>query len=479
MNYHIIGYILGWILQFEALFLLLPCGVAIIYGEASGFSFLIMSAISFILGFTITLKKPSNQVYFAREGFVTVALSWIIMSIIGAMPFVLNEEIPNFIDALFETISGFTTTGASILNDVEALSKCSLFWRSFTHWIGGMGVFVFILAILPMAGGHNMNLMRAESPGPSVGKLVPRIKGTAKILYIIYFSMTVVEIVALLLAKMPLFDAITITFGTAGTGGFGVKNSSVADYSSSIQWIVTIFMILFGVNFNAYYFLLGKKKENAIKMEEVRWYLGIILVCIVIITINIKGIFGNIASAVREASFQVASIITTTGYSTADFDVWPQLSRTILVIIMFIGACAGSTGGGIKVSRIVILLKSMKKEMAYFIHPRSVKTIKMDERALGKETVSSVSAFLVTYVIIFGISCFVLAFDNLDMVTNFTAVAATINNIGPGLELVGPTRNYDIFSYPAKIVLMFNMLAGRLELYPILLLFAPATWKNN
>lgn len=479
MNYLIIIYILGRVLQFQAMFLLLPCVVAAIYGETSGYSFLITSIVSFVIGLIVTHKKPDNQVFFAREGFVTVALSWIVMSIVGAIPFVLNRDIPNFIDALFETVSGFTTTGASILSDVEVLSKCSLFWRSFTHWIGGMGVFVFILAVLPMAGGHNMHLMRAESPGPSVGKLVPRIKETAKILYGIYFAMTVVEIVLLLMAKMPLFDALTISFGTAGTGGFGIKNTSLMNYSGSIQWIVTVFMILFGINFNAYYYIIGKKKENAFKMEEVRWYLVIIAVCIVIIAFNIRGIFASLPDAIREAAFQVASIITTTGFSTADFDVWPQLSKTILVVIMFIGACAGSTGGGIKISRIVILFKTVKKEMAYFIHPRSVKTIKMDERALEKEIVSSVSTFLVTYVIIFGVSCFILAFDNLDMVTNFTAVAATINNIGPGLELVGPTRNYSIFSDPAKIVLMFDMLAGRLELYPLLLLFAPSTWKNN
>ncbi|SHK07175.1 TrkH family potassium uptake protein [Hespellia stercorisuis] len=479
MNYSIIRYILGWVLTLESIFMLLPCVVAVIYQESAGYSFLIVALICFVLGTLIIRKKPKNQVYFAREGFVTVALSWIVMSFFGALPFVINGDIPNVINALFEVISGFTTTGASILTDVEALNRCSLFWRSFTHWIGGMGVFVFLLAILPMAGGYNMHLMRAESPGPSVGKLVPRVKDTAKILYLIYIVMTVIEIILLLAAGMPVFDSFTTAFGTAGTGGFGVKNSSMADYSAQIQWIVTIFMILFGVNFNAYYILLGRHKGNVFKMEELRWYFGIIAVSIGIITFNISGMFENIFTSLRHSAFQVASIITTTGFATTDFDQWPQLSKTLLVILMFIGACAGSTGGGIKVSRIVILFKTVKQEMGYFVHPRSVKVIKMDDKALDKDTVRSVSAFLVTYVIIFGVSMTILAFDNLDMTSNFTAIAATFNNIGPGLELVGPTGNFSMFSPLAKCVLMFDMLAGRLELYPVLLLFTPSVWKRK
>ncbi len=479
MNYSIIRYILGWVLKLEAAFMLLPCLVSVIYKEQEGIAFVITAVICAVLGFAITFKKPKNMQYFAREGFIIVALSWIVMSLFGALPFILNKDIPNFTDALFETISGFTTTGASVLSDVEALSHASLLWRSFTHWIGGMGVFVFLLAILPLAGGYNMHLMRAESPGPSVGKLVPKVRETAKILYIIYFSVTVAEFIALIIARMPVFDAVTTAFGTAGTGGFGIKNTSMTDYSVPIQAIVTIFMILFGVNFNAYYFILHKNKKAAFKMEEVRWYFGIILLTILIITINIRNLYSNLGMAFHHASFQVASIITTTGFSTANFDLWPQLSRTLLVIIMFIGACAGSTGGGIKVSRILILFKSVKQEMSYFIHPRSVKAIKMDDKALNKDTVRDVSAFLVTYVLIFGVSMLILAFDNLDMVTNFTSVAATINNIGPGLELVGPTGNFSIFSPLAKYVLMFDMLAGRLELYPLLLLFNPWVWKKN
>lgn len=479
MNYSIIGYILGWVLLFESMFMMLPSLVAAIYKEQEGWAFLCVAIACCLLGLIGVRKKPKNQVFFARESFVIVALCWIVMSIFGALPFVINKDIPHFTDALFETISGFTTTGASILTDVEALSYCSLFWRSFTHWVGGMGVFVFLLAVLPMTGGYNMHLMRAESPGPSVGKLVPKVRDTAKILYIIYFVMTLFEVVLLLLAGMPLFDALTTSFGTAGTGGFGIKNSSIAGYSAAIQVIVTVFMILFGVNFNAYYLLLGKHKKNVFKIEEVRWYFGIIAVSIGLITFNVRHMFGSIAEALRNAAFQVGSIITTTGFATTDFNLWPQMSKTILVVIMFIGACAGSTGGGIKVSRIIILLKTVKQEMSYFIHPRSVHVIKMDDKALDKDTVRGVSTFLSTYIIIFGISVFIIAFDNLDMVTNFTAVTATINNIGPGLEIVGPTGNYSVFSPLAKYVLMFDMLAGRLELYPLLLLFSPSVWKKN
>lgn len=479
MNFAAIIFILGWVLILEALFMLFPCIVAIIYQEPEGWSFLIVAVVCAVIGIIATRKKPHNQVYYAREGFVTVALSWIIMSIFGALPFVINADIPSFTDALFETISGFTTTGASILKEVEPLSYCSIFWRSFTHWIGGMGVFVFLLAVLPLTGGYNMHLMKAESPGPSVGKLVPKVKETAKILYGIYIFMTILEITLLLIAKMPLFDAITTSFGTAGTGGFGIKNDSMMSYSIPIQLIVTIFMILFGVNFNFYYYLLGKHKKNAFKMEEVHWYFIIISTCILIITLNVYKIYGNVFTALHHSSFQVASIITTTGFATADFNVWPQVSKTILIVIMFIGACAGSTGGGIKVSRILILAKSVKQEMSSFIHPRSVKVVKFDKKGLDHQTVKSVSAFLVTYVLIFGASMFLLAFDNLDLVTNFTSVAATLNNIGPGLEIVGPIGNYSIFSPLAKYVLMFDMLAGRLELYPLLLLFTPSVWKTN
>lgn len=479
MNYSIISYILGWVLTIESIFMFIPCIVAAIYREKEGFAFLIVALLCLAIGLLRIRKKTKSQVFYAKEGFVTVALSWIIMSIFGALPFVINQDIPSFTDALFETISGFTTTGASILSDVEALSHCSLFWRSFTHWIGGMGVFVFLLAILPLTGGYNMHLMRAESPGPSVGKFVPKVRETAKILYAIYIVMTLVEIILLLSAGMPLFDSLTVSFGTAGTGGFGIKNTSIADYNMVIQAIISIFMILFGVNFCAYFLLLGNNKKDAFKLEEVHWYLTIIAGAVAIITINTKDMFHNLFTAFHHALFQVASVITTTGYSTTDFDLWPQLSRAVLVIVMFIGACAGSTGGGIKVSRIIILVKSVKQELGYFIHPRSVKVIKMDNKPLSANSIRGVNAFFVTYTLIFVASLLIITFDNFDLVTNFTAVTATLNNIGPGLKLVGPTGNFGIFSPVAKYILMFDMLAGRLELYPILLLFTPSVWKKH
>ena len=479
MNYSIISYILGWVLTIESIFMFIPCIVAAIYREKEGFAFLIVALLCLAIGLLRIRKKTKSQVFYAKEGFVTVALSWIIMSIFGALPFVINRDIPSFTDALFETISGFTTTGASILSDVEALSHCSLFWRSFTHWIGGMGVFVFLLAILPLTGGYNMHLMRAESPGPSVGKFVPKVRETAKILYAIYIVMTLVEIILLLSAGKTLFDSLTVVFGTAGTGGFGIKNTSIADYNMVIQAIISIFMILFGVNFGAYFLLLGNNKKDAFKLEEVHWYLTIIAGAVAIITINTKDMFHNLFTAFHHALFQVASVITTTGYSTTDFDLWPQLSRAVLVIVMFIGACAGSTGGGIKVSRIIILVKSVKQELGYFIHPRSVKVIKMDNKPLSANSIRGVNAFFVTYTLIFVASLLIITFDNFDLVTNFTAVTATLNNIGPGLKLVGPTGNFGIFSPVAKYILMFDMLAGRLELYPILLLFTPSVWKKH
>lgn len=382
------------------------------------------------------------------------------------------------IDALFETVSGFTTTGSSILSDVEALSHCALFWRSFTHWIGGMGVLVFLLAVIPLSGGSHINLMRAESPGPSVGKLVPKIKYTAQILYVIYLGMTVVEIILLLISRMPVFDAITLSFGTAGTGGFGIKGDSIASYTALQQWIITIFMILFGVNFNAYYLILFRKFKKALQMEEVKAYFGIIFVSTAIITGSL--VMGNMqfADALRHAAFQVGSIITTTGYATINFDAWSQTCRTILVLLMFVGACAGSTGGGMKVSRFIVMVKTMTKELNSYIHPKSVKKIKMDGKPIEHEVVRSINVYLITFMIIFVVSVFAISFEGHDLVTNFTAVAATINNIGPGLSMVGPDCNFGFFSDFSKFVIIFDMLAGRLELFPLLILFHPAIWKE-
>ena len=393
---------------------------------------------------------------------MATALSWIFLSFFGALPFWISGEIPSLIDALFETVSGFTTTGSSILSDVEALSHCALFWRSFTHWIGGMGVLVFLLAVIPLSGGSHINLMRAESPGPSVGKLVPKIKYTAQILYVIYLGMTVVEIILLLISRMPVFDAITLSFGTAGTGGFGIKGDSIASYTALQQWIITIFMILFGVNFNAYYLILFRKFKKALQMEEVKAYFGIIFVSTAIITGSL--VMGNMqfADALRHAAFQVGSIITTTGYATINFDAWSQTCRTILVLLMFVGACAGSTGGGMKVSRFIVMVKTMTKELNSYIHPKSVKKIKMDGKPIEHEVVRSINVYLITFMIIFVVSVFAISFEGHDLVTNFTAVAATINNIGPGLSMVGPDCNFGFFSDFSKLVIIFDMLSRRL-----------------
>lgn len=478
MNYAMIAYVIGWILNCEGFLMLLPCITAVIYQETAGFSFVAAMGLCFLFGVPLTLKKPKNMVFYTKEGFVSVSLSWIVLSVMGSLPFLFSGSITNPVDALFETVSGFTTTGASILSEVESLPRCILFWRSFTHWIGGMGVLVFILSLLPLTGGYHMNLMKAESPGPSVEKLVPKIQSTAKILYSIYMAMTILEILLLLAGNMPLFDALTTTFGTAGTGGFGIKNDSMASYSPYLQNVVTVFMILFGINFNFYFLLLMRKPKKAMKNEEVRCYLAIIAITISIITFNIRDLYPSVMEAFQQAAFQVGSIITTTGYATTDFNSWPQVSRTILVMLMFVGACAGSTGGGIKVSRFVILLKTVNKELHLFLHPKGVRKISMDGKVVEHEIVRSINVFMTAYVLVFAFSILLVGFDNHDLITNFTAVAATLNNIGPGLELVGPSQNFGLFSDPAKCVLIFDMLAGRLELFPLLLLFVKDTWKK-
>lgn len=478
MNTSIIRYILGWVLKIEALLFLIPCIVSVIYKEHEGFYYLAVAVFCGLIGILMTLSKPKNHVFYLKEGCITTALCWILMSIFGCLPFWISGEIPSFTDALFETISGFTTTGASILTDVEVLSHCSLLWRSFTHWIGGMGVLVFLLAILPLSGGSHINLMRAESPGPSVGKLVPKVKYTARLLYVIYLGMTILQIILLLAGGMSFFDSLNISFGTAGTGGFGIKNDSFMSYTPYVQWVVTIFMILFGINFNAYYLLLFRKFKKAFGIEEVKYYLLIIVASIGILFINILETSANAFKALTDASFQVASIITTTGFSSADFNLWSGTCKTVLVLLMFIGACAGSTGGGIKVSRIVIMIKTMFKETVTYIHPKSVKKIKVDDKPVEHEVIRSINVYLITFILLFSLSCLLISVDGFDLVTNFTAVTATINNIGPGLELVGPTQNFSIFSPFSKYVLMFDMLAGRLELFPLLIFFNPVVWKE-
>ena len=479
MNFRIIAYIVGWVCNFQAIFMVLPCITALVYQEHEFFAFLISMILCLIVGIPLTARKPKNKVFYTKDGCVAVALSWLALCIFGSAPFVLSNSIPHPIDAFFEIVSGFTTTGASILSDVEALSHASLFWRSFSHWIGGMGVLVFILALLPMKGGSVMNLMKAESPGPTVSKFVPRVRGTAKILYQIYLGMTLFTIAALLLSGMKTFDSVTLAMGAAGTGGFAVLNSGCAVYTPLQQWILTIAMIAFGVNFNFYYLMLCKKGKAAISSQEVRAYFLIILLAGGVISWNTYPMYHSIGEAVRTAFFQVGSIITTTGYSTTDFDLWPELSKCILVMLMFIGACAGSTGGGIKVSRILILLKTVKKELGSIVHPRSIKRIRFDDHPVEHEVLRAINVFLIVYLVIYSFSMLIISIDGFSFETNFTAVAATLNNIGPGLDQVGPTSNFFGYSPVSKLILIFDMLAGRLELFPMLILFYPSTWKKR
>ena len=426
------------------------------------------------------MVKPKNKSMFIREGFVIVGLAWIVMSLFGALPFTLSGEIPHYIDALFETISGFTTTGASILNDVEAMSKSMLFWRSFTHWIGGMGVLVFVLAILPNSEGQNIYLLKAESTGPQVGKLVSKVRFTARILYIIYFGITLLEVVLLLLGKNSLFDSIVMSFGTAGTGGFGIYADSVGGFNIYSQVVIAVFMMIFGINFNLYYLAIVGKVKQAIKSEELRWYLGIILMSTIMITINLMvNLNQTFGIALKDAYFQVSSILTTTGFATVDFNLWPTFSKIILITIMFIGGCAGSTGGGIKVSRIVILFKSLKREIQKLLHPNSVSPVKMEGELVESNVVKSVTVYFAFIIVLLFLGTLLVSFDGLDFTSTFTGVIACINNIGPGLNLVGPMGNFDCFSYFSKIVLSILMLVGRLEVYPILILFLPKTWTGK
>lgn len=478
MNYRMILYVLGWIMNFQALFLLPSSVVGVTYREQAGFSIIITAILCLAIGLLIISRKPKKTQIYAREGFVIVAFSWIILSVFGALPFRISGTIPSMVDAVFEVASGFTTTGASILSNVEALPHCLLFWRSFTHWIGGMGVLVFVIAVLPLAGGSNMYLMKAESPGPSVKKLVPKVKRTAVTLYVMYLMITLIEIIFLLAGRMPLFDALTLSFGTAGTGGFGVRNDSIASYTAYQQIVITVFMILFGVNFNVYYLIYRRKLKEIKTCSEVFAYLSIIAVGVILISVNIRDRYPGVGSAIKDAAFQVGSIITTTGYSTVDFNLWPAFSKTVLVMLMFIGACAGSTGGGIKVSRLMILCKTVTKELDYIVHPNGVKKIKMEGKQLEHSVLRSVNVFMIAYILIFAVSVLLISLDNFDLTTNFTAVAATLNNIGPGLGRVGPASNFGCYSDFSKIILTFDMLAGRLELFPVLILLSRHTWKK-
>ncbi len=478
MNYRAIFYTLGCVLNVEAICMALSLICAVIYRDEMIWTFLICILICALSGTVLLIKKPKNKTIYAREGLLIVALSWITISIFGALPFVFSGYIPNFINAFFETVSGFTTTGASILADVEVLPKSLLFWRSFTHWIGGMGVLVFLVALLPLSGGSNMYIIKAESPGPSVGKLVPKVRSTAMILYGVYIMLSVAEVILLLFGKLNLYEALTLTFGTAGTGGFGILNSSIGNYSTYVQVVIGIFMLVFGIDFSVYYLILMGKFADALRSEEVKAYLGIILISTLLIFTNIYNMFDSSKEALKHAFFQVSSIITTTGYTTFDFELWPSLSKTILVILMFIGACAGSTGGGIKVSRILIFVKSIIKEIKIAAHPNTVYKIKMNNRTIEHDVVRSANVFMVAYLMIFVISTLLISLDNLDFTTNFTAVAATINNIGPGLSAVGPTQNFSIYSPLSTLILSFDMLVGRLEVFPMLVLLSPYAWKK-
>ncbi len=477
MNFRMIQNILGWILIFEGAFMLVPLVTAIIYSESVFPFYLLSILICLLVGSLLIWRKPKDKTLYSREGFVIVSLSWIVLSIFGALPFYISGEIPSYVDALFETVSGFTTTGASILSEVESLSHAALIWRSFTHWVGGMGVLVFIMAFVPLSGGNNMHIMKAESSGPSVSKLVPRVKTTAMILYLIYVAMSVIQVILLLFGGMNLFEALNTTFATAGTGGFGIKNDSFAGYSSYIQIVVTVFMLLFSINFASYYLILMRRFKEAFT-AEIYTFLGIVASAIVIITLNARGFFDTLGNTIKHVAFTVSSIISTTGFSTVDYDQWPELSRVCLVFLMFLGACAGSTGGGIKISRIIIFFKSIANELYLIIHPKQVKKVMVNKHPVENEVVRSTNIYLVCYVLVFSVSVLLVSFEDHDLVTTFTSVAATINNIGPGLGIVGPTSNFGFFTPFTKIVLIFDMLAGRLELFPMLLLFFPGTWKK-
>lgn len=481
MNKRSIFYILGWVLIVDAVAMQIGTITSLIYGEKEAWYFVLTGVVSAILGvLAIKVKKPKNMVLYQKAGFASTALSWILLSLVGCMPFWLSGEIPSFIDAFYETVSGITTTGATILNDVEALSKGMLMWRSFLHWLGGMGVIVFLLAIIPKLGGQqNIFLMKAESPGPIIGKAVPRMRNYATMLYGIYITLTALEFILLLFGGLNVFEAINTSFSTAGTGGFGIYNSNAAAFDSYyVQTVIAVFMLLFGINFSVYLCLIARKFKQSLKFEELWIYLGIVAVSTAIIAFNISSIYKPY-DAFHQSFFYVSSIISTTGFGLTDVNKWPELSKTVIIILTFIGASAGSTGGGFKISRIILLFKEVRKEFSLLVHPRNVKLVKMDGKAVNHDIMRTTSMYLVLYIGVFAISFLLVSIDNMDFTTSFTAVAANLNNTGPGLGAVGPVGNYADFSILSKIVFIFDMLAGRLEIYPLLLLFAPSAWKKS
>ena len=483
MNYKMMGRFTAQMLLIEGIFLIPALLISLFLGEsAAAYGFAVtLGLIALVGGPMYFFCRDAKSAFYATDGMVCVAVSWFVLSLVGAIPFYVSEAIPSYIDALFETVSGFTTTGASILPEVEHMAKGLMYWRSFTHWVGGMGVLVFLLAIAPSKGneqGFTMHLLRAESPGPSVGKLVPKMRKTAAILYFLYIILTVLDILFLIVGGMPVFDAVCTSFGTAGTGGFGIKNDSIASYSPYLQNVTTVFMLLFGVNFSCYYLLTQRQIKNVLKDEELRLYVLIVLGSVGLIVWNLGDFYSTLEQTVRHAAFQVSSIITTTGFATTDFDLWPSFSKTILLCLMVIGACAGSTGGGLKVARVLLLFKSLKRNIAQMLHPRKVQVIRNNGSVVSERIVANTNAYLCAYVVLMFGSFVLISLDGYSVGTNFSAVLSCLNNIGPGMELVGPTCNFSIFSAFSKLVLILDMLLGRLEIFPILVLFSLQTWKN-
>ena len=483
MNYKMMGRFTAQMLLIEGIFLIPALLISLFLGEsAAAYGFAVtLGLIALVGGPMYFFCRDAKSAFYATDGMVCVAVSWLVLSLVGAIPFYVSEAIPFYIDALFETVSGFTTTGASILPEVEHMAKGLMYWRSFTHWVGGMGVLVFLLAIAPSKGneqGFTMHLLRAESPGPSVGKLVPKMRKTAAILYFLYIILTVLDFLFLIIGGMPVFDAVCTAFGTAGTGGFGIKNDSIASYSPYLQNVTTVFMLLFGVNFSCYYLLTLRQIKNVLKDEELRLYVLIVLGSIGLVVWNLGDFYPTLEETVRHAAFQVSSIITTTGFATTDFDLWPSFSRTILLCLMVIGACAGSTGGGLKVARVLLLFKSLKRNIAQMLHPRKVQVIRNNGSVVSERIVANTNAYLCAYVVLMFGSFVLISLDGYSVGTNFSAVLSCLNNIGPGMELVGPTCNFSIFSAFSKLVLILDMLLGRLEIFPILVLFSLQTWKN-
>ncbi len=479
MNRRMILYMVGQMIKLEAALLCLPTIVGLIYREACVTAFLITIGITLSLGFVLTLVfKPGNKVIYAKEGFIIVALAWLALSFFGSLPFIISGEIPHFADAFFETVSGFTTTGSSILRDVEAMSHGMLFWRSFTHWVGGMGVLVFIMAIMP-AGDRSIHILRAEVPGPIFGKLVPRLKDTAKILYLIYLAMTAITAALLMFGGMSVFDSFVHAFGAAGTGGFGIKADSVASYNPYLQWVLTIAMLMFGLNFNLYYLCLIRRFRSVLKSQELWGYLGMVIASVALITYNIYPIYHSFSDSLRLSAFQVSSVVTTTGYATADFNAWPDLSKGILFTLMFIGGCAGSTAGGFKLSRVVLLFKVIRRELARMLHPRSVGVIKMDGKRVDDGTINGIGTYLALYTVALFVIFLILCLEPFGLETNLTAAVTCFNNVGPGFGMVGPAGSFADYSALSKFVLSAAMLLGRLEIYPLLLAFTPSTWSKR